>query len=147
VLVIHIVILKLLGRLTEGSQFQDSLGKKYTRPHLNQQLAMHNCHPKLHRRLRMKGLQFQARQKKTKKFVRPCIKGEKAGHGDRRLSSQLQEYNHKIGGLRFRSAWAKPEILFPKLIRAKSARGLAQAVECCTLSSNSSTVKKAHIFA
>jgi hypothetical protein len=39
-------------------------------------LVAHACHPKLHRKLRSGGLQFQAAYKK---FARPCLNRKKLG--------------------------------------------------------------------
>jgi hypothetical protein len=75
-----------------GSLFEASLGKKFARPHLNQQMnaMVHTCHPKLCRKLGLRISKFQATPR-GKKFVKPLISIEKAGHGGVHLSSQLQQ--------------------------------------------------------
>jgi hypothetical protein len=48
----------------------------------------HAYHPKLHRRLRMGGSQFQA-SSWAKKFLRSHLNRKKAAYGDAYLSSQI----------------------------------------------------------
>jgi hypothetical protein len=63
-------------------------------------MVVYICHPKLHRRLRWRGLQFQVSL--GKKVFKTPSQWEKAGHGGMNLSSQLQ-YQLKI---RFGPVWA-----------------------------------------